>query len=292
MRKNHPFRDTMLAISRRMQRSGYSVAYTKHGNYELGVPDPPAGAAWIQFTEERDCQGMEHALGKLGLVESTRNRVRTCYELSEERGAACVVEAGDGTGYLYMSELGPVEETRVAKLGSLLESIRGNGHQVSPAKPLDEGVLNESRELPLSTWAELLKLDMEDLFKRARSGDFDTADQGRIKAMISDFRKNVKMEIGRLLRDSTKLTPKQRQLFLKLGKATTDAYRHRYDPGTAAKDLGVSQSVAERLVTLGLAAVRRGVTATERQAKYGQQSKAAWYYLTGPGLDLYKVMKD
>jgi hypothetical protein len=115
----------MLAISRKLQRSGYSVAYTKHGDHELGVPDPPAGAAWIQFIEDKDCQGMERALGKLGLVESVRKRGRACYELPEERGAACVVEAGDGTGYLYLSELGPVEEARASKLGSLLENIRG-----------------------------------------------------------------------------------------------------------------------------------------------------------------------
>lgn len=137
MRRNHPYRQTMLAISRRMQRSGYSVSYTKHGDPSLGVPDPPAGAAWIQFTEQEDCQGFEHALGKLNMVESVRKRGRTCFELPEERGAACVVEAGDGTGYLYLSELGPVEEVRAVKLGTLLETIRGGGPRLE-AEPLEE----------------------------------------------------------------------------------------------------------------------------------------------------------
>ena len=284
MRKEHPFRKTMLAISRKLQRSGYSVGYTKHGDHELGVPDPPAGAAWIQYTEDRDCQGMEHALGKLGIVESTRNHVRTCYELPEDRGAACVVEAGDGTGYLYLSELGPTEETRVNKLGALLESIRG--HQES--KP----VLSESREIPLSTWAELVRGTMDDLFKRARAGDFDTADVSRLRSMMADFQRNVRLEIGRVLREATKLTPKQRKLLLKLGKETAKSHSYGGTPGVAAKDLGVSQSVANRLVSMGIADVRKGVTVSDRQAKYGQQSKAAWYYLNAQGMDLYRALKD
>jgi len=135
MRRSHPYRKTMLAISRRMQRSGYSVAYTKHGDHALGVPDPPAGAAWIAFTESKDCKGFAHALGLLGLEESVSKSGRTCFELPDG-GAACVVESGDGTGYLYLSELGPVEETRAAKLGTLLETIRAP--RASEPEPLTE----------------------------------------------------------------------------------------------------------------------------------------------------------
>jgi len=151
-------------------------------------------------------------------------------------------------------------------------------------------VLAESSLMPISTRAELVRITMDELFKRGRSGDFDGVDTSRLDEMLASFNVMVKEEIGRLLKSTIKLSAAGRAVIVRLGEYHL---KHPDAPsgGMSTKELGSSASVVSGLISLGLVHKRKGTTATTKQAKYGQHSPAAWLSLTLSGQHLYDAIK-